>query len=199
MSDEQDGKKYGEGLLAGLSADTLRGRQSVRATFRLPSQVIALLSLAANQLGLKQKSLFDQLVEDREVLKQLAQAAGSYSPSGEQRQQKTFVVSRNSLLSLEYVAKACGLPRDLLVELSIRRLLPVMSSEQEKQKKRRAVLTEMESFLQQGQALWASAEQLLGETDDTTRQLAMVLLHCERAVNDLRQAIDQGKEIEGYQ
>ena len=199
MNNEKDGKEGGEGVLAGLSADALRGRQSVRATFRLSSQVISLLSVAANQLGLKQKSLFDQLVEDREVLERLAQAAGPYPAVGEQRQQKTYVVSRNALLSLEYVAKACGLPRDLLVELAIQRLLPVLSSEQERQKKRRAILTEMETFLGHGQTLWAKTEQLLGDGDATTRQLAVVLMHCERAVNDLRQVVDQGKEIEEYQ
>ena len=72
-------KTMDEGMV-GLSADILRGRQSVRATFRLPSQVIALLSVAASQLGLKQKSLFDQLVEDRAVLEQVAQMADRYRP-----------------------------------------------------------------------------------------------------------------------
>jgi len=46
-----------------LNADALRGRQSVRATFRLPTEMVSLLSIAASHLGLKQKSLFDQLVE----------------------------------------------------------------------------------------------------------------------------------------
>ena len=43
-----------EEVLNGLSADRLRGRQSVRATFRLPTEVIELLSMAASQLGVKQ-------------------------------------------------------------------------------------------------------------------------------------------------
>ena len=71
-----------------LDANTLRGRQSVRATFRLPPPIIELLSIAANQLGIKQKSLFDQLVEDREVLEQVAAgAAGWRRPVADQRQQ----------------------------------------------------------------------------------------------------------------
>lgn len=196
MTQRKDYKDYGIETVMDLSADILRGRQSVRATFRLPSQVITLLSVAANQLGLKQKSLFDQLVEDREVLEQLAQAAVDHQPTGEQRQQKTYVVSRNALLSLEYVAKACGLPRDLLVELSIQRLVPVISSERERRRKRKVVLDDMEAFLRQGQVLSARTDQMLGEGDPTARQLAAVLAHCARAVSDLRQLIDQGKEIE---
>ena len=51
-----------------LTVDDLKGKQSVRATFRLPQQVIELLTLIAGQLGIKQKSLFDQLIEDSAVL-----------------------------------------------------------------------------------------------------------------------------------
>ncbi|RPI51694.1 MAG: hypothetical protein EHM49_06780, partial [Deltaproteobacteria bacterium] len=50
-----------------ITAMGLRGKQSVRATFRLPDHIIKLLGMVASQLGLKQKSLFDQLVEDKEV------------------------------------------------------------------------------------------------------------------------------------
>lgn len=185
-----------EAVLA-LSADTLKGRQSVRATFKLPSQVIELLSLAANQLGLKQKSLFDQLVEDREVLEQVASAAERYHPVQERRQQKTYVVSRNSLCALDYVAKIHRLPRDLLVELSIQRLLPVISSEQEKQQNRKQVLGEMEAYLRQGLELLAKTQQMLGE-DPASRQLALVLAQLRGSVEELGEQVEQGRAIEGY-
>jgi len=186
-----------EAVLA-LSADTLKGRQSVRATFKLPSQVIELLSLAANQLGLKQKSLFDQLVEDREILEQVASAAERYRPVQERRQQKTYVVSRNSLGALDYVAKIHRLPRDLLVELSIQRLLPVISSEQEKQKNRKQVLGEMEGYLRQGLELLAKIQQVLGEEDPASRRLALVLAQLRGSVKELGEQVEQGRAIEGY-
>ncbi|WP_448871941.1 hypothetical protein [Desulfobulbus propionicus] len=188
-----------EELLMELSADILRGRQSVRATFRLPSQVISLLSVAASQLGLKQKSLFDQLVEDREVLEQLAQMAGQYQSMDSQRQQKTYVVSRNALLSLEHVAKRCGLPRDLLVELSIRRLVPVLSSEQEKQRKRRGIMRELEAFCQHGVHLWQEAAKLLGKDDPAVQLLSGLQVQCQRTVNEMGRLVEQGKELEQYQ
>lgn len=186
-----------EAVLA-LSADTLKGRQSVRATFKLPSQVIELLSLAANQLGLKQKSLFDQLLEDREILEQVASAAERYRPVQEHRQQKTYVVSRNSLGALDYVAKIHRLPRDLLVELSIQRLLPVISSEQEKQQNRKQVLGEMEGYLQQGLELLAKTQQMLGAEDPAFRQLALVLAQLRGSVEGLSEQVEQGRAIEGY-
>ena len=44
----------GTAALNDLTAEALKGRQSVRATFKLSEHVINLLSLVANQLGLKQ-------------------------------------------------------------------------------------------------------------------------------------------------
>lgn len=175
----------------GLSADTLRGRQSVRATFKLPAQIIDLLSLAAHQLGLKQKSLFDQLVENREILEQVAAGVAEYTPSAEQRQQKTYVLSRNSLVTLDVVAKSYGVPRDLLVEISINRLLPVISSEQEKQQQRKLVLAEIENFVSQGWDLLARTEQSLGSEDAVTRQLSLLLVQFERNIEHLRDMVDR--------
>lgn len=176
-----------EEVLNGLSADRLRGRQSVRATFRLPAEVIGLLSMAASQLGLKQKSLFDQLVEDREVLAQLAQVADRHQPRGQQRQQKTYVVSRNALLALEYVAKSTGLPRDLLVELCIQRLVPVLDSEQEKQRSRAVILDELAVLCQHAQVLGQQAAQRLGEDDPAFHLLDGLHAQCSRVFNELRE------------
>jgi hypothetical protein len=196
MAREDNDKSDEYGSISGLSAETLRGRQSVRATFKLPVQIIGLLSLAANQLGLKQKSLFDQLVENREILEQVAAGARRYTPQGEQRQQKTYVLSRNSLIVLDYVAKTYGVPRDLLVEISISRLVPVISSEQEKQKQRKQVLSEMETFCHQGSELLNRTEQALGAGDPTTRQLSLLLEHCKRNIEQLQEVVTRGKDIE---
>ena len=185
--------------VAGLSADSLRGRQSVRATFRLPLQIISLLSVAANQLGLKQKSLFDQLVEDREVLAQLALMADDYQPLNDSRQQKTYVVSRNALLSLEHVARTCGLPRDLLVELSIQRLVPVLSSEQEKNQKRQQVLGKLEDMCDASSLLFQETLEMLGEDDAATQLVATVQTQCRRAIDELTQLVAQGSKLDRYQ
>jgi len=191
MEQKQDdaGRGKMDEALGGLSADRLRGRQSVRATFRLPAEVIGLLSMAASQLGLKQKSLFDQLVEDREVLAQLAQMADRHLPRDEQRQQKTYVVSRDALLALEYVAKSTGLPRDLLVELCIQRLVPVLDSEQEKQRNRAAILKELAVLCQQAEALFQRTTEHLGEADPAARLLGGLCAQNNRYFDELRQLV----------
>ncbi|MBM9538763.1 hypothetical protein [Desulfobulbus alkaliphilus] len=182
-----------------LSADTLKGRQSVRATFRLPPQIIALLSVTADQLGLKKKSLFDQLVEDRNILEQLAAGAELSQANEEQRQQKTFVVSRNSLSSLEYVAKTHGVSRDLLVEISIKRLLPVLNAEQEKQKNRKKILADLEAYLQEGLRLLSTSDRLLGSEDTASRSLAHLLTQYGRAIEEMREQVERGRKIEDFQ
>jgi hypothetical protein len=51
------------------SALDLRGRQSVRAKFRLSEDCIDAISILSAQLGIKQKSIFDHIIEDAQVLK----------------------------------------------------------------------------------------------------------------------------------
>lgn len=177
----------------GLTADELKGRQSVRATFRLPLQTIELLSIAASQLGLKQKSLFDQLVEDRSILDQVASESENFQQTMKDRRQKTFVLSRSSLASLEHIAKEHSMPRDMLVEVSIRRLMPVISSEQAKQEKRVSMLKEMEQFLKQGQNLLARAGKMLGNQDPVVEKIASFTDACERNIEEVKELVEKGK------
>ena len=198
MEQRDDREKQGAGATIGLNADALRGRQSVRATFRLPTEMVSLLSVAASHLGLKQKSLFDQLVENRQVLEQVAASAEGYQPSVDRRQQKTYVLSRNSLAALDLVARTHGLARDLLVEISISRLLPVLSAEQERQQNRKAVLVELEEYWQEGRVLLARTGERLGSEDPATRQLAALVGQCERVVRELRDQVERGRAMEDY-
>lgn len=186
------------GMPAGLSADELKGRQSVRATFKLPTSMIELLSVAANQLGLKQKSLFDQLVEDRAILEQVAACADTFLPLQEERQQKTYVISRNSLAALDHVAKAHRVSRDLLVEISIGRLLPVLDAEQEKQHKRKELAIEMAALLEQGERLQARTELMLGVDDQVARRLERIVDQLRACQEQLAAQVELGKTIENY-
>ena len=101
-----------------FSLDVLKGMQSVRATFTLPKYAINLISTIASQLGVKQKSIFDHLVENKDNIEQIADEAKQYEPEKKQRKQKTFVLSRNCLSLLDTFAREYKLPRDVLVEVS---------------------------------------------------------------------------------
>ena len=60
-----DSDEFSDGAQLKLSAKQLRGKQSVRATFRLSDQMIDLLKVAANHLEVQQKSLIDELVQNK--------------------------------------------------------------------------------------------------------------------------------------
>lgn len=188
----------GQATKFALSLDDLKGKQSVRATFRLPKEAIDLLSVIAAQLGIKQKSLFDQLVEDSGILGQLATEARNYAAASREKHQKTFVISRSSLLSLDSIARQQRVPRDLLVEFSIKRLLPVISNEIKKHEKRKVLLAEMQGYLENGKRLLARAEELIGTEDEIYAMLRHQVKLCERNVTVINSIVERGKPMEEW-
>jgi hypothetical protein len=137
---------------SGLSLKGLQGRQSVRATFQLPENAIELLGLVAAQFGVKQKSLLDQLVEDVTVLARMV-GEDEQVVSGRQRhdrRRKTFVLNKRTLDALDNAARETSLPRDLLLELSIARLQPIVEAERDKFHKRVELLGQMQTLLDNG-------------------------------------------------
>ncbi|MEN8188223.1 MAG: hypothetical protein ABFS19_00115 [Thermodesulfobacteriota bacterium] len=185
-------KRYG-GPGSRLTANRLKGKQSVRATFRLPPEMIELLSAAALQLGLKQKSLFDQLVEDRAVLEKLAREVEEDKGVEEERRQKTYVLSRNSLLSLNDVAKVYGLPRDVLVEISIRQLLPVLDAELEHHRRRQIVLEGLTGYLDHGRQLVSESGKMLGTEDRLVMKMSNLVNECRKLVDELEDEVERGR------
>ncbi len=179
-----------------ISAARLRGRQSVRATFRLPTKLIELLGIIADQFGVKQKSLFDQLIDNLEILNQVADYAARTTPGKKERRPKTFVLSKQSLLTLEKVAAERQISRDILMEMSIRRLFPVLQAESEKQRKRAKVLREMELLLKQGHQLQEKTEQLLGKADPASEMVGSMIGICDEKVKIIAEIVAKGKNLE---
>ncbi len=198
MSDVKTGKKNSGRSALFISAQGLKGKKSVRATFRLPEHVISLLGIVASQLGIKQKSLFDQLIEDKDVLTRVAEEAHDSDHLLENRRQKTFVLSRKALDVLDSVAKQQNMPRDFLVKISIERLLPVIDAEQEKHKKRKLIYKDMKLYLLQGKKLLSKTERVLGEEDQVSSKLRKIVETCEANVSELAGIIEGGRAMEDF-
>jgi hypothetical protein len=192
MMNESSSKK------TNFSFDTLKGMQSVRATFTLPKHTINLLSAVANQLGVKQKSIFDHLVEDKATLDQIADEAQNYEPMRHQRKQKTFVLSRNCLSALDTFAREYKLPRDVLVEFSIKQLHPVIDQEKKRHKNRKRLLTEMEKFRKLGSQFMEKARSLAGD-DDIVQRLEGFFSQYDKSMDELKITIKKGKCMEEFQ
>ena len=182
-----------------LTSAGLKKKQSVRATFRLPDEIINLLSVVASQLGLKQKSLLDQLVEDKDLLERLVvKQIGAADVAKKEVRPKTFVVSRNSLHILDSMARENNIPRDLLVEISIRRLIPVLISEHEKQTKRKRIHEEVDAFFNQGEKLLQKASRLLGKEDDYYILLKHAIEICRENSPELQSIVGKGKAMDDF-
>lgn len=180
------------------SPSELRGRQSVRATFRLSGRAIEALSIVSYHLGIKQKSLFDHLLEDMEALNLIAERFKSEEFNQPNRIQKTYVLSRRTLTSLDQVAKSFDTPRDALVEYSIQRLLPVIANEREKHRMRKEVFGDMTQYLNEGEKILRKAKQLLGNEDPVYSRLETAITALFNAYNDIRSFVEKGKVIETF-
>jgi len=147
MADNQDTFWENDDILPRPSSQDLRGRQSVRATFKLSARAIEALSIVAVHLGIKQKSLFDHLIEDAQSLKLIARKIESERFRALGRVQKTFVISRKTLSSLDETSRQFNAPRDALVEYSIQRLMPVIARERQRHRKRKEILNDINAYL----------------------------------------------------
>jgi hypothetical protein len=176
--------------------DDLIGKQSVRATFRLSREAIDLLGVMAGRLGIKKKSLFDQLIENTSILQKIAEEAKNLSPAGAERHQKTFVISRSSLLSLNTISKQEDVSRDLLVEFSIQRLLPIFKTEVEKHKKRKELQKEMMDYLRHGDKLLKISAQLLGKDDKLYKMIREQIAIAEKNLSAVDTMVKKGRIME---
>ena len=176
----------------------LRGRQSVRTTFKLPARSIDALSLLAGQLGIKQKSIVDHLVDDTQTLQALAREFDQEETSSENRIAKTYVVSRRTLENLEQVSKRYQTPRDALVEFSIERIMPLLQSEKEKHEKRKALLPKLNRFLESAGELLADADMNLDRDDPVFEKIIQMAGAVESGCDEVDLIIEKGRKLEEF-
>ncbi|MFC1856714.1 hypothetical protein ACFL9U_01665 [Thermodesulfobacteriota bacterium] len=196
---KKDNRKEVHGLsLPGTLPEDLRGKQSVRATFRLSAKAIDAISIVATHLGIKQKSLFDHLIEDTRSLNIIANEFNTTQFRRHDRVQKTYVLSRKTLSSLERTASNFNTPRDFLVEYSILRLLPVITQEQEKHEKRKKLLGVIRKHLGHGRGILEGARMELGENDPVSLELETAVSALENAHQNIADFIQKCKIIEDF-
>ncbi|MFH0783613.1 MAG: hypothetical protein V2B20_16900 [Pseudomonadota bacterium] len=175
----------------------LRGRQSVRTTFKLSERSIDALSILAGQLGIKQKSLFDHLIEDTQALRVIASEFANVGQAA-QRVAKTYVISRKTLESLEKVSEQYNTPRDALVEYSIERILPLLVREKEKHGKRKLLMEELQQYLERGTTLLDRAESDLGQDDPVFLAVLNMIRSVNNCCRELESCVERGNKIEEF-
>ena len=198
MDRNEKKNRGGDVFIPQPSSSDLRGRQSVRATFKLSEKAINAISIVSVHLGIKQKSLFDHLIEDTETLNLIAQEIHSQKLDRKNRIQKTFVLSRKTLSSLEKTSKVFNTPRDALVEYSIRRLVPLIAKEREKHRRRKETLMALAEYLRQGQKLLQRSKELLGEDDPVYDKFESAMNLLFNTYGHIESFVERGKIIEDF-
>jgi hypothetical protein len=176
----------------------LRGKQSVRATFKISQRAIDAIGMVAVHMGIKQKSLFDHIIEDLEALDALAQTIQIRKFRQIERKQKTYVLSRKTIDALEAISETYGMPRDALVEYSVQKLGSIISSEKLKHEERKILQKEMTDYFDQGRLLYQKAVSILGEDDPFCRRIEKALLACRKTEEDINDFLEKSKVLEGF-
>ncbi len=149
----------------GASLSDLRGKQSVRATFRLSEGCIDAIGIVARQLGIKQKSIFDHFAEDDRALTSIAMQIQNAGLGKRGRVQKTYVISKKTLRALDEISRNFQASRDALVERSVHGLLPVITREREKHEKRKKMMSGITAHFKHGARMLEELEEELGAED----------------------------------
>ena len=177
----------------------LMGKQSVRATFKLSTGCIEAISIVATQLGIKQKSLFDHLAEDTQALSAIARAITRQDKVRADRVQKTYVISRKTLYSLEEISKSFDAPRDALIEYSVQRLLPIILKEREKHQRRKKMLLAVNAHFEQGRELLYELDQALGGDDPMVERMAAAMGSYETARAHMAAFVERGRILDEFE
>ena len=180
------------------SSSDLRGRQSVRATFKLTEKAIEAISILSIHLGIKQKSLFDHLIEDTESLNFIAQETRSDPRGKGNRIQKTFVLSRKTLSNLDRISRVFNTPRDILVEKSIHRLWPLITKEREKHRVRKEILGDFRDLLDQGEKMLLKSKETLGKDDPLSDRIESALIILTNTYEHLASFVERCEIIEDF-
>lgn len=197
VEDDKKQKKMDFSLPKTLTSE-LKERQSVRATFRLSEGCIDAISIVATQMGIKQKSLFDHLAEDMDSLKSIAREIKKMKIKRQGRIQKTFVISRKSLSSLDEISNMFNASRDVLVEYSIHRLLPIISKERTKHEIRKEFLIKIKKHFQQGEKMFDDIRKQLGDDDPIINKFAVVMSSYKAVKDNMESFINRSKDIEKF-
>ncbi|MCP4671045.1 MAG: hypothetical protein GY857_07040 [Desulfobacula sp.] len=184
--------------LIGSTMFDLRGKQSVRATFKLSQKAIDSIGLVAIHLGIKQKSLFDHIIEDLDALDTLAKTIKIRQFQKIQRKQKTYVLSRKTIEALEAISQAYDTPRDALVEYSVKKLESIIKAEKARHKERKILQKKVIDNFNQGRKIYIDAVNLLGKNDPFCKRVEKSVSACNKTQEELTRFLEKSKILEEF-
>ncbi|MDR3630256.1 MAG: hypothetical protein P4L42_07960 [Desulfocapsaceae bacterium] len=188
-------EKIEQDICLQIDADELKGRQSVRTTFKLPEKTINLLKISAKHLGIQQKTLLDQLIEDETILNILANEAQTHCRNDDDCRPKTFVLSRKALDLIDVMLDRYDISRDILVDLSITRLASYIESLSEKHDQRRSLLKEIDRYQQLLEELSNKAKATFKQDDPFRMKIEILTQTTQKSVWEIRKIVKDKRDF----
>ena len=179
-----------------VDPNELIAKQSIRTTFKLSEKTSNLLKVSAKHLGIKQKTLLDELLEDKKALDLLADDAITYARDENKCRPKTMVLSQKALDQLETVSSYREIPRDYLIELSVARLASYVHSSAKTHENRGLLMEQLDRHNSQLIDLYSKAETMLQEDDAfllSFKTLAEITL---KQLEKIRKTVKDNSEFE---
>jgi hypothetical protein len=102
-------------------------------------------------------------------------------------------------VSLEDISKNFNAPRDVLIEFSVQRLLPIIANERQRHGKRKALFDKIQRHLEAGRKLLKETFAELGEEDPMTDRLSAAIGTYESACKQMAALVERGKNIEEFE
>ena len=198
MVNKSSGKAASTLSLPRMTTRALKGKQSVRTSFKLSKGCITAINIVATQLGIKHRSLFDYLVEDTHSLEALAGEIVKKEPDQNRRLQKSFILSRETLTVIDRLCEKLKISRDMLIELSVRRLLPIIEKEMERHRKRKDMFGLVDKQYRQTKKVLDAIKTSVGSEDPAYKAFQNTVAACKQSRKQLDDIIARGKVIEGF-
>ena len=176
----------------------LKGKQSVRTSFKLSEGCIQAINIVATQLGLKHRSLFDYLVEDTDSLETLAKEIVKIEPNKNKGSQKSFIVSRDTLKDIDGFCEKLKISRDTLIELSVRRLLPIIEKETKSHNKRKELFELVDKQYQESRKVLDLIKKGVGLEDPAYKAYQATVVACKQVKKQFNDILSKGKVLEGF-
>ena len=176
----------------------LKGKQSVRTSFKLSEGCIQAINIVATQLGIKHRSLFDYLVEDTESLEALANEIVKIEPSKNKGSQKSFIVSRDTLKAIDSLCEKLNISRDTLIELSVKRLLPIIEKEMKSHSKRKELFELVDKQYQESRKVLDLIKKGVGTEDPAYKAYQDTVAACKQVKKQFKDILSKGRVIEDF-
>jgi hypothetical protein len=86
----------------------------------------------------------------------------------------------------------------VLIEISVQRLLPIISTERQRYAKRKGIFSKIERHIEDGRKLLKEAYSELGEEDPLTDRITAAMGVYESAFKQMSGFMERGKSIEAF-